>query len=362
MGGVETTLLSLIKTLTKYNVEIDLYVLEEGVLSEEFKKITEVNIIPIKIPKNKIIYRILKNLLCSKLYKKYKEELTKKYDIAIAFYGINNYADMFAAASNAKEKFIWVHNNLETQYETSKHKFITKIRNKAISKKFNYFDHIIAVSESSKQGFIKIIKKHASKIIVINNIFDITKLDKQDEKCEYEMLADNKLLYVGRLVNTKCVDILIKEFNKIIKYIPNTELYIIGDGPEREALSKLVISLNLKEKIKFFGNQNNPFKYMKQADVIISASESESYSMSLLEALAMKKYFISANNKGAEDVFYLTNKANIQNGIVCKTEHIHSHVIYYLQNKKNLKQSFDINNYNIEIEKALVNLLSLTKR
>ena len=69
MGGVETSLLTLIKTLKEYDVEIDLYVLQKGDLYNKFREIVNVYDIPIKIPKNRIIYRITKNLYFNKLKK-----------------------------------------------------------------------------------------------------------------------------------------------------------------------------------------------------------------------------------------------------------------------------------------------------
>ena len=139
MGGIETALLSLLKFLHECQVEVDLYALEGGVLLDEFKKLNNVNIISVKVPKNKIIYRVMKNLRCTSLYKAYQKQHTKEYDAAIAFYGINNYSDLYAAAAKAKKKLIWVHMNFDILYHRSNYKGIMKIRNKIMQKKFQYF-------------------------------------------------------------------------------------------------------------------------------------------------------------------------------------------------------------------------------
>lgn len=358
MGGIETALLSLLKFLHECQVEVDLYALEGGVLSDEFKKLNNVNFIPVKVPKNKMIYRIMKNLRCTSLYKTYQKQNTKEYDAAIAFYGINNYSDLYAASVNAKKKLIWVHMNFDALYHRSNYKGIIKLRNNIMRKKFQYFDHIVAVSESSKNGFLKVFGNYEDKTLVINNFMDLSRLEKKDEPCE-TLVGENKLIYVGRLADEKRVDILIREFGKVLDEIPNSYLYIVGDGPEKVSLENVVLQLKLGEKVRFLGNQNNPFKYMRQADMVVTASENEAYSITSLEALAMNKYFVSASNEGAEDIFYLTNQAKLNNGIVCKPKYMHKHIIYYLKNKDKIKPNFDMKQDNKRIEAQLMEILNI---
>lgn len=359
VGGVETALISLVKYLNTMDVEIDISVLSGGMFMEELQQLNNVNIIPIKTPKNPIINRILKNLLCNSLYNKFKKMHNKKYDISIAYYGINNYCDLYAAAANAKEKYLWVHNNFKGLYEFSKYKTIFSIRNKIMSRKFKYFDKIVAVSESSKNGFIFIFPQYKDKMLVINNIMDCSRLERKNEKCEYKMKAKNKLLYVGRLAAIKRVDLLIEQFEKVLKKLNDSVLYIVGDGPERSKLELKVKEKKLENKVIFLGSQKNPFNYMKQADILVSASAMEAYSINSLEALAMEKYFVSADNGGAKDIFYITNKANFNNGIVCDVNDMHYHIIYYLENKDKIITKFDMNEANKIIENNLKEIFKL---
>ncbi len=361
MGGVETALLSLLKFLKNYDVEVDLYVIEEGMLKEKIKKITNVNIIPADIPKNRFIYRIKKSLLCNSIYKKYKYNQEKEYDIAIAFYGINNYSDLYAAASNAKEKFIWVHNDFYTQYKISKYKPIIKLRNMMMQKKFKYFDKIVSVSNSAKEGFLKMFKCDSKKVIVINNFFDVERLKAKDEKCQIKMTGNNNVLYVGRLVEIKKVDLLIQEFKKVKDKISDAHLYIVGDGPKKDKLIQLTKQLGLESDVTFLGYQENPFSFLKQVDVLATASQTESYAINLFEALAMHKYFVSTDNEGAKEMFHLTNNGNKNNGVVCDTNDIHKHIIYYLNNKDKIKPNFDVNKCNAKIEQNLLKCFGLKK-
>ena len=156
------------------------------------------------------------------MLKKYQKVNTKEYDIAIAYYGINNYSDLYAAQAKAKEKLIWVHCNFNDLYQASNHKFLIKIRNKLIAKKFNYFNQIIAVSESAKDGFLKIFPKYKDKISVINNIFSMERLASKNEDSEIEIQGENNLIYIGMALFTILPIIFIILYNgkqgKKIKY------------------------------------------------------------------------------------------------------------------------------------------------
>ncbi len=358
MGGAEKALLSLIDFLKNYDVEIDLYVLEKGILLNDYENLTKVNMIPIKLPKSQKIYRINKNLLCKSLLHKYQKLIDKEYDIAIAYYGINNYSDMYAAACKAKKKFIWVHNNFENLYKLSNHKFLVKLRNMIIKKKFKYFDYIVPVSITAKEGFLNVFNDYEKKMIVINNIIDLKKLSDNEENVE-KLGGNKKLLYVGRLTKTKAVDVLIKEFILVLKDVPDVKLYIIGDGEEKNNLEMLVKNNNLEEYVIFLGSKNNPYPYMKQADAIVTASKSEAYSVTLIESLALKKYFISYHNEGAKDIFKNTNQENIQNGILCNEIDMHDKIIEFLKNRDNFQPDFDIEKFNDNIKEILIKYLEL---
>lgn len=352
IGGVETSLLSFIKALKEY-YEIDLYVLKSGELKNEFEKEVKVNFIKMPKIKSKLIYRIYKNLFFNSLKNKYKL-LSTQYDVAIAYYGINNFCDAFALAANAKKHFIWVHNNFETSYKLSPLKLLLKIRNLIIKNKFLSFDKIISVSESAKKGFRNIMRIEEDKIAVINNLIDLQQFSKKDEKLEIEMKGKHKLVYVGRLSKGKRVDKLLYEFKKIKRELADAELFIIGDGPELQYLKKIVHD-NKIQNVYFLGFQKNPFKYINKCEIVVSASESEAYGMNLVEALVLKKYFVSADNDGAKEIFSNLNKENKENGIVCEVNLIHKYCLDYLKNKEKKEPNFDIKNANKKILSQLLN-------
>lgn len=96
------------------------------------------------------------------------------------------------------------------------------------------------------------------------------------------------LLFVGRLGLEKSVDFLIENHKTIIKKNPNCKLMIVGDGPERDNLEKLVRKNKIDDYVIFTGKV--PLKdiglYYKLGDIFVTASKTETQGLTVLEALA----------------------------------------------------------------------------
>jgi len=92
------------------------------------------------------------------------------------------------------------------------------------------------------------------------------------------------ILCVGRLVPQKDGQTLIEAF-ELFRQKNIGHLIIVGDGSERKRLEKLVSDKNISEYVSFEGNQNNPYAYMKNADVFVLSSRWEGLPNVLIEAL-----------------------------------------------------------------------------
>ena len=89
------------------------------------------------------------------------------------------------------------------------------------------------------------------------------------------ILADKpRILHIGRLVKWKRVDLLIEAFGKIAEKHPESELIIIGNGPEKENLEGLAKQLDLNNRIIFTGAVYDPFElgqYMYESSAYVLA-------------------------------------------------------------------------------------------
>jgi GalNAc-alpha-(1->4)-GalNAc-alpha-(1->3)-diNAcBac-PP-undecaprenol alpha-1,4-N-acetyl-D-galactosaminyltransferase len=93
------------------------------------------------------------------------------------------------------------------------------------------------------------------------------------------------IVSMGRLVESKGVDVLIKAFARSIEKNPEWSLLILGDGPERLKLESLAGELGIHDKCHFAGAVNNPGPVLAQAELFALASRFEGFPMSLVEAM-----------------------------------------------------------------------------
>ncbi len=164
---------------------------------------------------------------------------------------------------------------------------------------YRFSDKIIAVSEGVKADLVGEFNILPPNVEVIHNPTDL--------KCISE-LCNNPvahvffregvpvILSVGRLVAQKGFEILLKAFSNVIKEM-DARLIILGEGPEKESLSRLANELAITEKVSFLGFQNNPYKFISKADVFVLSSRYEGLPMVVLEAMACDTPVVSTDCK-----------------------------------------------------------------
>lgn len=95
-----------------------------------------------------------------------------------------------------------------------------------------------------------------------------------------------RLLAVGRLHELKGFDFLIAAFGLLARYFPDWDLVIVGEGPEKEALTALIQQQGLEERVQLVGRVGNIQDWYEQADIYVLSSRYEGLSNTLLEAMA----------------------------------------------------------------------------
>lgn len=156
---------------------------------------------------------------------------------------------------------------------------------------------VIAVSEQVKKDLIKLGIPPA-KVRVIPNPIDIERLESM-AACEpaHPWFKDDVIpviLGVGRLVPQKDFPTLIKAFAEVQRH-RRVRLAILGEGPDRPTLEKLVAQLGLEKSVVFLGFATNPFPYIKNASVVVLSSRWEGFPNVLLQALALGTPVVSTD-------------------------------------------------------------------
>lgn len=114
--------------------------------------------------------------------------------------------------------------------------------------------------------------------------------------------SDKILLTVARLTSQKNHELLLKGFARFREAHPEYVLAIVGEGDERSALEAQAASLGLSEVVRFFGHQQNPWKFYALADFFVSASVIEGMSNAYLEALAAGVPLVATLTAGTDEL------------------------------------------------------------
>lgn len=167
----------------------------------------------------------------------------------------------------------------------------------------NRSNSITSVSESLKKDTLSTFKID-NEIKVIPNFVNMEDYTKTPHKCEKLHYAPNNekiMIHVSNFRKVKRVEDVLKVFDKVRKVIP-AKLILVGDGPERPAIEKLCRELNTCSDIISLGRINDPIEILSLGDLFILPSETESFGLAALEAMAMKLPVISTNTGGLPEV------------------------------------------------------------
>jgi len=141
-------------------------------------------------------------------------------------------------------------------------------------------------------------------IEVIPNFID-TNIYKPISNSEFKKyIAPNGekiLMHTSNFRPVKRVPDTIKIFEQVFKEIPS-KLVLVGDGPERSDCEKLCRQINLCEHVKFLGKQDGLVDILNAADVFLIPSQSESFGLAALEAMACGVPVVSSSVGGLPEL------------------------------------------------------------
>lgn len=109
------------------------------------------------------------------------------------------------------------------------------------------------------------------------------------------------LIHTSNFRAVKRVTDVVKIFHAVAKKIPS-KLILVGDGPDRSSCENLCRELQLTEHVKFMGKQAELVELLSTADLFLMPSQSESFGLSALEAMACEVPVISSSVGGLPEL------------------------------------------------------------
>ena len=163
---------------------------------------------------------------------------------------------------------------------------------------------IICVSKDVKKVFDSRYPIFKERTEVIYNLIDKKKIINKSNlmKINLKNKSDINIIAVGRLAKEKGFDLLLKAHKILIEEKVLHNIYILGEGPERKNLEKQIKKFSLENSFFLLGFKENPYPFIKEADVFIMPSRYEGYPIALMESIVLGKPIISTNSTGTKEL------------------------------------------------------------
>ena len=314
LGGAERVLVDLANKLCeKYEITI-FTIYANGELEKQLSKNVnlktlykkqylelsnwERKIVPIKVLLNK-----------KKIYNNY---IKANYDVEISFLE-GPITRLFGVRNNKTRKISWIHNDISLVFGNGLKAKLKRFIDKIV---YSKYDTLVFVSKENLKNFNETYKILADvKKEVIYNYIDTNRIiEKAEEKTETGFSKKSiNLVTVARLVPQKAIGRFIEVHSKLINEELNHEVYVIGDGPEKEKLEKSIKENNVENSFHLLGKKENPYPYIKNANYFCLLSNFEGYGMVLEEAKILGKPIIITNTAAREAVENYKNSIILEN-------------------------------------------------
>lgn len=278
---------------------------------------------------------------------------TESYDVAIAaMHGLSTYYvfDMI----QAERKVCWIHTDFSK---------IPQFKDEA--KYFESAYRIVTVSEQCYKSFHDVYPTLQNVVMLYNlncpDLMERMATEFPKAQC-YPDTYQYHCLSIGRLVKVKGFDMLIEAAKGLKERGISFAWYILGQGEEEKNLKDMAKALGVDDCVVFAGLAENPYPYIKWADIIVQTSRYEGKSMVLDEAKILNKPIVTTSydsvydqiENGETGVLVPISSDGIENGVagLLADEQLMEHLISTLS-EKDKTQTALIKDYEALIEGVL---------
>lgn len=243
------------------------------------------------------------------------------------------------AAGGGCKKIIWIHNDYSWECARG---------DKVENTDFSIFDSIVCVSEATRKNFNSIYPEYERKTEVLYNLLNETEIIRMSEENtpELEEYDGFKIFSIGRFSFQKNFEAIPKIAAEIILAgQSNFRWYIIGNGgaSETAAIKNAISEYHVGNNCVLLGEQANPYKYLKKADLFVLPSRYESYPTVINEAKLLGIPVVSSVFNGADEIL------DDKNGVILPVEKF-SDAIANLINKPEQLQAWKMNKFHVDTD------------
>lgn len=219
------------------------------------------------------------------------------YDIEVAYLECGSTKIMAGSTNKSALKLAWVHCDLAKKADDP-----TTFA-KATEKYYAKFDKVVCVSDDVRRSFVEMYPD-APESTVIYNCYDDKDILLKSEQAELKANKRGKTcLAVGRLMQQKAFDRLLRVHKRLIDDGITHDLWILGEGPDRSVLEQYISENGLSDSVTLWGFCENPYPFIQKADFLVCSSRYEGFSTVAVEGLILSKTMVTTNCTGMKEIF-----------------------------------------------------------
>lgn len=226
-----------------------------------------------------------------------------------------------------KLNFRYIHRETNIVFRSQFRDYVFSLKKEVIRKLYAFSykiaDTVIANSDDTKFSIMECYHVPGNKIITLPNpviCSSIIDQYKQSDIADPEFPRKKFILSVGRLVEQKGYDVLIKAYSEIAKHFKDIDLVILGSGPLKDDLLLLCKTLGCEKSVHILDFRKNVYDYYLHCELFVLSSRFEGFGNVVVEALAFGKPAIVTDCKGGPHIIVDEGK----NGIIVPMDDIDS--------------------------------------
>lgn len=304
-GGAEKVLVNLVNNMDRRNSDITVMALFGGGVNKQFlKKDVKLIVCHKRVVRgNSKIMKIFSPRILFDYY------IKDKYDIIVSYLEGPS-ARIVSGCSDRNTKLIsWIHVE-----QHDRNTACSAFRNyKEALECYRKFDCTVCVSEYVKKDFQSIFPVE-NPVYVLYNTNETDQIQELAKEPVDDILFKDdeiKLVGVGKLMPNKGFDKLARVHARLIKEGYKVHTYILGEGPERNKIEKIVDENGCADTFTVLGYRTNPYKYVVKCDIFVCSSVAEGFSTAATEALILGIPVVTTRVSGMEEMLGKNNEFGI---------------------------------------------------
>lgn len=232
---------------------------------------------------------------------KKQKNIEEQYDIAISFSPSSSDKTLSVGSSEfvlekikAKKKLVLFHNDFKS----------SGLNTKFVIDGLSKFDKILCVSESCAESMKDELPQLKDKIDYLYNAVDTDAIKEKSLSFNVNYANDVlNIVSVSRLSEEKGHLRLLQVLHNLIKNGYSKFCYhIVGSGKKLRQIQKYIDQHGMQDRVKLYGAQDNPYPYIKKADLLVLPSYHESFGLVLIESFVLGVPAVTTQTISADEV------------------------------------------------------------